>query len=110
MDTQSVQQLEDVVKETLTGWKDHRLVDLDEMVGMLMFLVYGQNVCSQFGADWTGCSFSQSETSCLLVARRLERGVPQVAFITGRTPTDCMRLYHKRLKADLVEWVRDKYR
>ena len=102
--------LEATIEGTLEGWSDHRLVSHDEMVAMLWFLVYGQNAYSQFGADWTGCSFSQRAEQCLLVARRVEGGVPQVAFVTGRTPTDCMRIFHKLWSVDLVEWTRDKYR
>lgn len=106
----SILELEESVKQTLSGWTDHRLLDKEELTAMLLFLVYGQNVYSQFSADWTGASFSQSESTCLLVARRVENGIPQVAFCTGRTPTDCMRIWWRRLRDDTLTWTRDKYR
>jgi hypothetical protein len=101
---------EEIIEGTLEGWSDYRLVDYKTMVALLWFLCYGQNVYSQSGADWTGCSFSQHPEQCLLVARREQEGIPQVAFVTGRTPTDCIQIFHRLYQEDLVQWTRDKFR
>jgi hypothetical protein len=109
MDTQTLD-LVTVVEETLKDWHDHRLCSKDELVAAIWYLVYGQNAFSQFGADWTGCSFSQSEETCLLVGRRVFQGDAQVCFVTGRTPMDCMRILHKRYEKDTLNWSKDKFR
>lgn len=98
-----------IVEPTFDGWTDHRLLSLDEAAAMVWYFVYGQNVFSQFGRDWTGCSFRQDETSCLLVSRSTIDGRRQVAFTTGRTPTDCVRVFCRRFRAGEVEWYDDKY-
>lgn len=90
--------------------QDHRQGEPRDLASLLWFFVYGQNVYSEFGGTWTGCSFRQDEQLCLLTCRREQAGVAQVAFTTARTPTDCVRLFCQRYREELVQWRRDKYR
>lgn len=80
-----------------------------ELRALVWFFIYGENVLSQIGGTWRGCSFRQNETTCLLVVKATIDDLPQVAFITARTPTDCVVTFCKQWHADRVKWNNDKY-
>ena len=81
----------------------------EEIRALVWFLHYGQNVYSQSGRDWTGATFRQRETTCLLVAKSRLGDIPQVVFVTDRTPVGCILAFAKQWEADTLTWVPDKY-
>lgn len=81
----------------------------EEVEALVWFFMYGQNVFSQRGMDWRGCSLRQSERTCLLVVRASEGGTPLVAFSTDVNPVGCVLSFVKRWTEDRVTWSRDKY-
>jgi len=92
-----------------TDYVDQRVVTEQELRALVWFLNYGQNVFSQVGRDWRGCTFRQSESTCLLVVKSALGPIPQVAFVTGRTPIDCVVIFCKKWHGDTVSWVPDQY-
>ena len=97
------------VREHLGTNGPYVLVERRELEAMVWFLVYGQNVYSQVDRDWTGCTFRQGETTCLLVAKSRRQGIPEVAFCTDRNPTGCMVAFLKGWEGDTLRWYPDKY-
>lgn len=37
-------------------------------------------------------------------------GVPYVVFTSGRDPASCVRMFIRKIEADLLEWRPDQYR
>lgn len=62
------------------------------------------------GWSFDGCSLSQKGNMCLLVQKATHEGTPLVAYTTGRTPTDCVRIFCRRWLQERVEWHSDKFR
>lgn len=88
---------------------DFRWVTKDELVSLLLFVVYGQQCLSQIDRELRGWTLRQSGVSCLLVVKTTLNEVPHVVFTTARNPTDCIRVFIRKLYADTCEWVPDKY-
>jgi hypothetical protein len=92
-----------------TTYAGAQVIDEVTLRALVWFFLYGENVLSQIGRTWRGCSFRQSETTCLLTVRSSYNGIPDVVFITGRNPTDCVLLFAKKWHADTLAWYPDKY-
>ena len=103
--TKIIEYLRDIDAE----YKDGRVVSEREHRALVWFLVYGENVFSQIGHTWRGCSFRQSDTTCLMTVKGGTKSIPQVAYVTGRTPTDCVVIFCRKWHGDRVQWFPDKY-
>lgn len=90
-------------------WPEEGKVTREEVADLLWFFIYGQNVLSQLGRDLRGYSFRQRETTCLLVVRSSLGDTQQVAFTTGRTPTDCVSIFRRKWDEGTCQWSLDKY-
>jgi len=99
-----------IVENCTEDWRDNRLMSRDELQAVLWYVRYAFDETVKFGDRWTGCSFSQSEETTLMVSRREHAGIHQVVFVTGRTTTDCIRIFRKLWAEDALQWVRDKFR
>ena len=88
---------------------DFRWVTKDELAALLLFVVYGQQCLSQINRELRGWTLRQKGVTCLLVVKVTFDGVPQVVFTTARNPTDCIRVFIRKLYADTCEWVPDQY-
>lgn len=91
------------------SYRDQRIVSETELRALVWFFEYGQNVFSQVGRDWVGCTFRQKETTCLLVVKARLNGTQEVVFVTDRTPIGCVRTFCKKWHADTLRWVPDQY-
>ena len=98
------------IENILEPWTDYRLFHKDELAALALYLIYGENVLSQLGGSWDGCTIRQRDTQCLLVTKATFDGLPYVAFCSDRTPSRCVRSFVKQLSAGTVKWSRDKYR
>lgn len=92
-----------------TEYRDNRVISELEHRCLVWFFVYGENVLSQIGWRWRGAVFRQRETQCMLVVKSGTDEVPRVAFVTGRTPTDCVRIFCRQWHNDTCAWYDDKY-
>lgn len=93
----------------LESWPIQGPVTRREAESLLWFFVYGQNVLSESGRDWTGAVFRQRETTCLLVVKSRYGETQDVVFVTGRTPTDCVVLFRKKYLEESLQWIPDRY-
>ena len=61
--------------------------------------------------DWIyrGESFKDQGWAMLLVVKGAHEGTPLVAFVTEKTPTDCMRVFLRMMDEGRVEWREDKF-
>ena len=90
-------------------YKDQRVITEQELRSLVWLFLYGTNVFSQLGRDWRGVSFRQSDETCSMVVRSGFGGVLDVAFVTGRTPIDCVRIFCRKWHNDTLAWYPDKY-
>ena len=91
-------------------YKDNRCLSERGHRALVWLLYYGENVFSQVSRTWRGVSFRQADAVCRLVVKSTRAGVREVAYVTGRTPTDCVLIFCRMWHQDRVEWVPDKYR
>lgn len=105
MDTEYVKQFE----KALEGWTDQRFVGADDIKTMAMFIMYLVNLAD--GKDWVyrGHSWKESDYLGCLVVKGVVNGVPSVAFTSAATPVAGMRIFLRKMDADFLEWVPDKY-
>lgn len=92
-----------------TTFTDCRILTEQELRALVWFFLYGENVLSQIGWTWRGCTFRQSETTCLLVVKSGTKDTPQVAFFTDRNPIGCVLGFCKAWHNDRVKWSADQY-
>ena len=90
-------------------YRDQRILSEQELRSLVWFFLYGENVFSQVGRSWAGAVFRQREQGCLLVVKSRLGDVPQVVFLTARTPVDCVRVFCRKWHSDSLQWVEDQY-
>lgn len=61
------------------------------------------------GAELRGYSIAQKDGEWLLVLKVVKDSLPYVGFMSGSTPTSCVRKVLTRLEADSLSWYPDKY-
>lgn len=106
MDSQHVERFGEALEE----WTDQRFVTREQIHDLAMFTVYLVNLAE--GAGWTydGHSLSLGNPTSRLVVRGTVKGVPSVVFTSGRTTMECIHVFMRKMKADLMEWTPDKFR
>lgn len=104
-DTESVREFD----KSLETWTDARFVTAAEIRVMTMFLMYLVNLADHAGWEYVGHSWKQSEYLGCLVVKAVVDGVPSVVFTNAKTPINSMRIFLRKLDADFLEWVPDKY-
>lgn len=97
------------LKTIETTYTDCRILTEQEHRALVWFFLYGQNVFSQIGHVWRGATFRQRETTCIMTVKGGQEGIPQVAYVTDRTPIDCVLTFAKKWHAGTVEWYEDRY-
>lgn len=104
-DTQSVKQFD----LALEGWTDQRFVSAEDLRTMTMFNMYLVNLFDYKGWTYRGHSWRESDYLGCLVVRATVDEVPSVVFTNAKTPITSMRIFLRKLDADFLEWVPDKY-
>ena len=104
-DTEYVKQFE----SALEGWTDHRFASADDIRTMAMFLLYIVNLADHKGWVYRGHSWRESDYLGCLVVKAIVDDVPSVVFTNAKTPVASMRIFLRKLDADFLEWVPDKY-
>jgi len=67
------------------------------------------NLLQASGVFYRGESIKNQGWATLLVVKGAVDGTPVVAFVTERTPTDCMRVFLRQVDERRVEWKEDKF-
>lgn len=95
---------------TITSkYNDSREASEQELRLYHWFHTYLFDEMLEIGGEERGYVFRQSHDGILLVYKATFAGVPQVVFITGRTPVDCMRIICRQFYQETLKWVPDKY-
>ena len=100
----------DEFRQALQGWDDERFLKRDELYALAMFFLYIVNL-SEAG-DWVydGHSLKMGSPMCTLTVKAHIDGAPQVVFTSGRDSASCVRMFIRKLEANLLEWRPDQYR
>ncbi len=96
-------------REQLELWTDSRFVSAQDIETMTMFIVYLVNLADHAGWQYRGHSWKESEYLGCLVVKAVVDDVPSVVFTNAKTPVGSMRIFLRKLEADLLEWMPDKY-
>lgn len=95
--------------EALEGWTDERFVSADEIRTMTMFNMYLVNLADHAGWTYRGHSWKESDYLGCLVVKATIDDLPYVVFTNAKTPIASMRIFLRKLEADFLEWVPDRY-
>jgi hypothetical protein len=94
----------------LAKWADQRFVTRDQVRALAMFSLYLVNLAEHGGWSYYGHSFKAGSPMSVLVIKATIQEEPVVCFNSGRTFCNCVRIFLRKLEADLVEWRPDQYR
>lgn len=100
----------DGFREALALWTDERFLRRDELYALAMFFLYLVNLSESDGWVYDGHSLKIGAPMCTLTVKAHIDGVPQVVFTSGRDGASCVRMFVRKLEAELLEWRPDKYR
>lgn len=101
--------IEDELAAAMEQWTDKRVIDDDDLEDLLLFVVYGPSVLSQSGYHLGGYTCRQKNDQWLLTVKVTESSIPLVVFITGQTPTACIRQFWRLWENDRLKWSKDRY-
>jgi hypothetical protein len=90
-------------------WDDNRVMHVDDLVDLVLWIGYGQKVISQNGMRLKGFQLRQRDDLWLLSVKVVEAGVPLVGFWSAANPMGCISMLLRHLEEDRVRWNRDKY-
>jgi len=74
-----------------------------------MFCLYIVNLAEHGGWQYRGHSWKESEYLGCLTVKAVVDGIPSVVFTSAKTATSGMSIFLRKMDADLLEWVKDKY-
>ena len=99
------QRINSIIDSMTIGDKD----TIEYTEDILMFVLYLQDVTSQFGLGVSSYGVRLRGDNCLMTVKAQENGTPLVAFITSATPRGCMEKFMDLLYQGALKWQRDKY-
>lgn len=95
---------------SLADWTDERFVTRDQVKALAMFGLYLVNLSEYGGWSYYGHSYKASNPMGVLVIKATIGEEPVVCFSSGKSFCNCVRIFLRKLEADLVEWRPDQYR
>ena len=104
------EQLDSWRQESLTQWKDARIVNAEWVDAWVWLWMHSYADFSQFSVELDGVSFREKHGDWLMVLKAHEGETPLVAFITSKNPTRCVLKARNFLRNGGLNWTRDKYR
>lgn len=93
----------------LEQWTDSRIVDAAWVDTHLWFFQHLYADLAQFSLGLRGYSFREKYGEWLLVLRLLQDSIPQVVFVSSKTPTGCMSKLRRMLRSEGIELREDRY-
>lgn len=97
-------------EHSLEAWTDSRFLTREQVRVLAMFTMYLVNLADDNGWQFDGYSWKESSYLGCLVVKATVDGVPSVVFTNAATAVAGMGIFLRKLDADLLEWVPDKYR
>ncbi len=105
MDTEHVK----VFEQSLLDWTDSRFLTREQLRVVAMFTMYLVNLGEADGWSLRGYSWKESSYMGCLVVKATVNDLPQVVFTSAMTPISGMGIFLRKMKADCLEWIPDKY-
>ena len=99
----------ETIEEELSLLPVDGCISRDSVRTWYRFNEYIVNLLDPLGIVWRGYTVKGQGQLTLLVMKVAIDDIPQVAFVTGRTPTDCMSIFLAQLEDRRVAWRPDKY-
>lgn len=99
-----------VFEQSLADWTDSRFLTRDQLRVVAMFTMYLVNLGEADGWELYGYSWKESAYLGCLVVKATVDGIPSVVFTNAKTPINSMAIFLRKMEADLLEWVPDKFR
>lgn len=100
----------DEFRTALSLWTDERFLRRDELYALAMFFLYLVNLSEEDGWVYDGHSLKIASPMCTLTVKAHMDGAPLVVFTSGRDGASCVRMFIRKLEAELLEWRPDQYR
>ncbi len=100
----------DEFRGALEGWTDERFITRGEIYALAMCYLYIVNLSEVDGWVYDGHSMKVGTPMCTLTVKAHFGTTPQVVYTSGRTTVGCVRMFIRKVEADLLEWQPDKYR
>lgn len=97
-------------EESLEGWTDERFATRPQIRALSMFFLYLVNLSEADGWQYDGHSMRVGTPMSTLTVKATIEGTPYVVFTSGRDPMACIRMFIRKLEAELLEWRPDQYR
>ncbi len=97
-------------EEALQTWKDQRFLTREQLRCVAMFHVYLVNLSEAQGWVYDGHSFKRGTPMGCLTVRATIDSVPYVVFTSARTSLGSVVTFIRKLEAELLEWVPDRFR
>lgn len=97
------------LEAAMEQWSDNRVIHVDDLEDLLLFLLYMPKVFSQSQMRFAGFSCRQKQGQWLLTVKATENSIPLVGFVTASTPTGCVTQFVRLLENDRLHWAKDKY-
>ncbi len=88
---------------------DQRAVSEQDLRLYVWFHEYLFNEILELGGLERGYTFRQKAETCLLIYKATFDNIPQVVFLTARTPVGCIRILCRQFYAETLRWTKDKY-
>ena len=95
--------------DALSSWNDHRIVDASWVDIHIWFFLHIYADLAKYGLELRGHTLRENYAGWLLVVKVQEGDIPLVGFLSGDTPTACMKRLRNCLRSDEMKWTRDKY-
>lgn len=95
--------------KALSTWTDSRFISAADIRTVAMFTMYIVNLADADGWVYRGHSWKESDHMGCLVVKAVVDEVPSVVFTSAKTLTGGMRIFFRKMDADLLEWVEDRY-
>ena len=109
MNEKTAEQLDAWRLEALSQWTDERIVDASWVDVHIWFFLHAYADLAEMSLELYGVTFRENYAGWLMVVKVRQGDVPLVAFLSGKTPTGCMRHLRNQLREGNLNLSRDKY-
>lgn len=110
MSGETIETLDQWRQDVLRDFTDHRIVDALWVDVHLWFFLHLYADLAKSGTRLEGFSLRDKQDMWLLVLKVTQADLPLVGFVSGSTPTSCMRKLRDRLRKEEMVWSADRYR
>jgi hypothetical protein len=103
------EQLDEWRQNVLGEFVDNRIVDAAWLDCWVWFWLHLYADLANYDSVFRGAVFRQDDDYCLLVLKVSAEDIPQVVFVSGSSPTSCVRKLRNKLRDGSIIFSRDKF-